>query len=119
MRRAVGYGRYQGESDCALLNKLYRVLRLYTNFFQPVMKLKEKVRYGAHVTKRYYEAQTPYARVLASPDIAEEIKEELRSIYKGLNPVTLKKEITRFQGQLLRRAARNTAGMRISVQSAA
>jgi transposase InsO family protein len=39
VRRAVGYLRYDTEEELEVLNKLYDYLRLYTNFFQPVMKL--------------------------------------------------------------------------------
>jgi hypothetical protein len=39
VRRAVGYARYEGSAPLRLLNELYAHLRLYTNFFQPVMKL--------------------------------------------------------------------------------
>jgi hypothetical protein len=42
------------------------------------MVLVEKVRDGAKVMKRYDVAQTPYQRVLAAPDVPEEVKERLR-----------------------------------------
>ena len=59
VRQNVGYDRYEGPAACAALNALYEPLRLYLNFFQPVMVLVEKVRDGAKVTKRYDVAQTP------------------------------------------------------------
>ncbi|HKR95452.1 MAG TPA: DDE-type integrase/transposase/recombinase, partial [Candidatus Angelobacter sp.] len=40
VRRAVGYARYDTEAQLHLLNELYATLRLYSNFFQPTMKLK-------------------------------------------------------------------------------
>ena len=43
MRRAVGYRRYDTPNELEALNELYSVLRLYTNFFQPSMKLQGKV----------------------------------------------------------------------------
>src|SRR5207247_153044 len=49
VRRAVGYARYDTLEQLRLLNKLYSVLRLYTNFFQPVMKLIATDRNGAEV----------------------------------------------------------------------
>ena len=58
VRRTVGYYRYDTPDELALLEALYRVLRLYANFFQPVMKLKEKVRVGSRLTRRYDEPQT-------------------------------------------------------------
>lgn len=47
VRRAVGYYRYNQGRQLELLAMLYQLLRLYTNFFEPVMKLKEKVRHGS------------------------------------------------------------------------
>ena len=67
VRRAVGYQRYDTELQLRLLNELYAVLRLYSNFFQPTMKLISKERVGSKVTKRYDRAQTPCQRVLAAP----------------------------------------------------
>ena len=46
VRRAVGYMRHDTPEEVALLNELYGFLRLYSNFFQPVMKLLEKTRIG-------------------------------------------------------------------------
>ena len=49
VRRAVGYARYDSENQRQLLNTLYGHLRLYTNYFQPVMKHVSKERIGAKV----------------------------------------------------------------------
>jgi len=100
IRRTVGYGRYDTDKELRLLNKLYGYLRLYVNFFQPVRKLVQKERIGSRIKKRYDVAQTPYRRVLAFPDISEEIKMKLERQYAMLNPVQLKREITRLQNQL-------------------
>ncbi len=100
VRRAVGYGRYDTGEELAVLNELYDRLRLYTNFFQPVMKLIEKVRIGSKVQKKYDQAKTPYRRVLESPFISKEAKEELKQGYAELNPVELKREIIRLQERL-------------------
>jgi hypothetical protein len=37
VRRAVGYCRHDIQEEVKLLNEIYGHLRLYTNFFQPVM----------------------------------------------------------------------------------
>ena len=102
IRRAVGYGRYDTDKELSILNKLYGYLRLYVNFFQPVRKLIKKERIGSKVTKRYDEAKTPYRRVLASPDIKEEIKVKLKNQYAMLNPAELKRKITKLQNKLLK-----------------
>src|SRR5260370_1149149 len=66
VRRAVGYQRCDTEEQLRLLAALYQPLELYTNFFQPSMKLPSKERDGARVTKKYDRARTPYQRVLES-----------------------------------------------------
>ena len=66
------------------------------------MKLKSKVRVGSRVTKRYDRAQTPYQRVLASPQVTKSKKELLRAKYETLNPAALKRKITGLQERLLK-----------------
>ena len=102
IRRAVGYARYDTDKELSILNELYGYLRLYVNFFQPVRKLIKKERTGSKVIKRYDEAKTPYRRVLASPDIKEEIKMKLENKYAMLNPAELKRKITKLQNRLLK-----------------
>ena len=100
VRRAVGYGRYDTAEELELLNQLYSRLRLYTNFFQPVMKLVEKTRTGSKVTKRYDKARTPCRRVLESRFTAKRTKGALKQQYATLNPVKLYREINRLQNRL-------------------
>lgn len=100
VRRWVGYGRYDTEEQIEVLNELYEVLRLYLNFFVPVMKLKEKVRVGSRVTKRYDKPTTPYQRVLESEDVSEEAKKRLRKQYQTLNLVKLKKDVDAIRKRL-------------------
>jgi hypothetical protein len=100
VRRAVGYRRHDTPLELETLNDLYALLRLYTNFFQPVMKLVEKTRTGSKVTKRYDRARTPYSRVLESAHVPEQTKDELRQAYAVLNPVKLGREISRLQDRL-------------------
>jgi hypothetical protein len=102
IRRAVGYVRYDTDKELSLLNELYGYLRLYVNFFQPVRKLIKKERIGGKVIKRYDRAKTPYRRILASPDMEEEIKMKLKNHYAMLNPAELKREINKLQNRLLK-----------------
>jgi hypothetical protein len=57
------------------MNTIYRSLRLFTNFFLPVMQLMHKTRQRAKVTRSYDTPCSPYERILASPCITEEAKE--------------------------------------------
>src|SRR5690606_10829874 len=62
VRKTVGYCRYDRPEQLDLLNRIYAVLRLYTNFFQPTCKQTAKERQGPKVKKTYDRAQTPYQR---------------------------------------------------------
>jgi hypothetical protein len=101
VRQQVGYARYDTQAELAVLTELYGHLRLFVNFFQPQMKLVSKTREGAKVTRRHDRAATPYRRALASPDIGQEVKDELTRTYLGLNPVALRREIGELQDRLL------------------
>jgi len=100
VRRAVGYRRHDTEEELEVLNQLYDHLRLYTNFFQPVMKLIEKIRIGSKVKKKYDRARTPYRRTVESDFVPQQAKQALKEEYAKLNPVKLKQKITRLQERL-------------------
>ena len=105
VRRAVGYQRFDTDKQLGILNELYATLRLYTNFFQPTMKLIRKERVGSKVSKRYDRAQTPYQRVLAAPQVSQAAKQKLRRKYELLNPAALKRRLMRLQDRLLKSTA--------------
>ncbi|MBA7542876.1 ISNCY family transposase ISKol11 [subsurface metagenome] len=102
VRRAVGYLRHDTAQELDLLNELYIHLDYYTNYFQPVVKLKSKTRVGSKVTKKYDVAKTPFRRVLKCQDIDDKIKEELKRKYDSLNPADLKRKISKLQDKLLK-----------------
>jgi hypothetical protein len=94
IKRFVGYLRYDTLKELAILNDLYRnELRLYKNFFQPVIKLKEKIRVKGKIHRRYEKARTPYQYLMESREISLQTKQELRNIYDNLNPAELKRTI--------------------------
>lgn len=67
VRRTVWYLRYDTEEEVRLMNRIYQSLRLFTDFFLPVMQLTHKTRQGAKVARSYDIPCSPYERVLASP----------------------------------------------------
>jgi hypothetical protein len=94
VRKVFGYLRHDTFEELAIMNDLYHhELRLYKNFFQPVMKLQSKERIGGRVKRRYDVPRTPYQRLMESGQLPEEAKKELQGIYCGLNPAQLKREI--------------------------
>lgn len=115
VRRAVGYGRYEGEEDLERVNQLYDVLRLQINFFKPVMKLAIKERSGSRIRKRYDLPKTPYQRVCESPQISAQRKAKLRQQYARLNrrswPVRSAGFRSSFSSSSARRKRSNGRGM--------
>jgi hypothetical protein len=106
VRRYVGYARYETQEARALLNELDRLLSDYVNFFQPSMKLQEKTRDGARVTRRYDTAKTPYRRLMDSPHVDPAQKRRLKARYESLNLADLHRRIQKLQRQLTRLGAR-------------
>ena len=104
VRRLVGYDRYEGVEAWRALSALYRVLRLYINFFQPSLKLTAKQREGAHVTKRYDQPQTPYQRLAAIGKLDDTQKERLHAGYEQLDPVALLEQLQCLQDNFWRYA---------------
>lgn len=96
IRKIVGYARLDTEQQLAILNELYNdPLRLYLNYFQPTRKRKVKfIDTATGKTKKYYfEAKTPYQRLMQHPLVPEATKGLLQSEYNNLNPVKLLAEI--------------------------
>jgi len=95
VRQWLGYGRYDNPKQLKLINDLYRnELRLFNNFFRPVMKIKSKEKINNSICKKVYDlAQTPCQRLIASGQITKSQKQELIKIYLSLNPVKLKNAI--------------------------
>ena len=71
------------------------------------MKLKEKVKDTGtkKTTKKYYEAKTPYQRLMEHEKISQEQKDMLKSVYERLNPIILQAEIKR-KLELIRKTLR-------------
>jgi len=94
VRKILGYGRFDTEQQLHLINDLYdNELRLYINFFQPTLKLQDKIRLGSKTKKIYDNAKTPYQRVIECTDIPQENKDKLTALYLTLDPIILKSEI--------------------------
>lgn len=101
IRKVLGYTRVETTKHVAFMNALYRgPLRDYINFFLPSMRCIERKRVGAKIVKVYDNAQTPYARVLASSAVPEETKKRLQRRYDELNPVALKREIAMLKKKI-------------------
>ena len=93
VRHLIGYDRFETQEELVLLRTIYDDLRLYVNFFQPVLKLIGKEQVDGKTVKRYDRATTPFRRVLASAEVSIDVKARLTGLYVQLNPVTLRNRI--------------------------
>lgn len=104
VRQFVGYDRLEGLLAYKQLLELYRALRLYQNFFQPSMKLREKRRESSRVHRSYESAQTPLQRLRAFNILSTEAAEKIDSIHQAIDPVRILKQIGSLQDALWRHA---------------
>ena len=97
IRHWLGHGRFDNQKQLSAINNLYRnELRLFNNFFRPVMKILSKEKVNNSVCRKKYDtAKTPYQRLMESDQISKEKKAELEKLYLSLNPVELKNLINR------------------------
>lgn len=95
VRKWLGYRRYDTKPQLKLINDLYRnELRLFNNFFRPVMKIRSKEKINNSVCKKKYDtALTPYHRLLHSNKISGQVKAKIQQLYLSLNPMELKRVI--------------------------
>lgn len=87
VRKHAGYKRYETDDHFRLLNRLYSLLRYLVNFFEPSAKGKQQ-------------PMTPYRRLLAAQVLDDNTKAQLQETYKGLNPVQLRKDLTKVKAEL-------------------
>ena len=66
----------------------------FVNLFSPSMKLERKeIAEGGKERRFYGEPATPFARVMAHPDILPDKKTQLQQLKGGLNPFALEASI--------------------------
>ena len=100
LRRFIGYARYDTEEQLGIVKEILKLVEPYVNFFQPVMKLREKHRVGARVSRKYDVAKTPYQRLKESSILSIEKVVKLEESYLSLNPADLRRKIAKLQDKL-------------------
>jgi hypothetical protein len=91
VRQWLGYQRLDDPNVVPLLNDLYaHQWRLFHNFFCPSMKLLSKERVGSKTLKHHDPPKTPYQRILESPHILPNVKQDLSKQLETLNPFVLR-----------------------------
>jgi hypothetical protein len=98
VRAYLGYVRLDTVAQTNFLNQLYDKLWLYYNFFQPVMRLEEKVVVSQEngrrrIRRRYDRARTPFDRLCATGVLPSEIQRQLEALRLATNPRNLRRDI--------------------------
>ena len=89
VRNYVGYARFDTAEEYTALAKVYRSLCPLLNFFIPAKKLLSKSSRGSKTIKCYDRPVSPFQRLMESPHLAAELKEQLARRRALLNPVNL------------------------------
>ena len=106
VRAYVGQARLDSMQECEKLNELYDKMWLYYNFFQPVMRLKEKQAFvqsdGTYKVKHRHDiAKTPFERLCATDAISQDNRAKLTALHARINPRRLRQGIYQLLDELL------------------
>jgi hypothetical protein len=99
VRAYLGYDRYDTVAQTMALNRLYDKMWLYYNFFQPVMRLEEKIvcpgtdGRPTRIKRRHDRARTPFDRLCETSAILPQHEELLMALRDRTNPRQLHQDI--------------------------
>lgn len=93
VRAYLGQARLDTPDQCAALDALYDRLWTYYNLCQPVLHLVEKVHDDARIRRRWDEAATPLARLLATDVLAPPERARLEGLHAATKPRALRRAI--------------------------
>jgi hypothetical protein len=93
VRQLVGYLRFDSPEELSVLNELWSLDGLFTNYLLAQQKLIEKHRHGAKVTKRHDRAQTPYQRATDHERVSELTKAAMKTTLNSIRFCELSDQI--------------------------
>jgi hypothetical protein len=102
VRKVAGYRRLDTPGELAILRELYESVTLYKNFFQPTIKLLEKIRVGGKIHRKYDEPRTPFQRVMELSQISKAARKGLQAQYESLNVAALHRRIEELRDRLFK-----------------
>lgn len=106
VRAYFGYRRLDTVAHTNLLNRLYDLMWIFHNFFQPVMRLQEKIPRSSadehhRVIRHFDQARTPLDRLLETGVLDEKSRAYYLSLRKQTNPLQLRDQIYALIHELL------------------
>lgn len=108
VRDYLGYHRFDTVAQTQLLNRLYDLMWLYHNFFQPVMRLEAKTLMPTatgqltRVKHIHDRAKTPFDRLCATSAITPPARSRLQTLRNQTNPRQLRRDIYALLDQLFK-----------------
>src|SRR6266404_6350945 len=94
IRQCFGYERHDNPAVVQPMNELVKgAYGQLLNYFHASLKLERKERTEGRLKRIYGAAQTPFARVLASPEVTPQTKLRLEKEKSQLNPFVLKRQV--------------------------
>lgn len=104
-RQLLGYGRLEDPGQVEPINQLYiQAWGPLQNFFLPSMKLVKKWRVGSRWKRRHDRPQTAYQRLLATSQLTNKARRQLRDQYQSLDPFELASQVERRLKDILKRS---------------
>jgi hypothetical protein len=108
VRAYLGPARYDTAAQTNAINQLYEKMWLYYNFFQPVMRLKQKTiippspveGQPSRIKRRYDSAKTPFHRLCETDAISDQQKQELQALRNQTNPRQLRRELYQLRDEI-------------------
>ena len=111
VRQLLGYDRFEDRRLVGMINDLYAgEWRALQNYFLPTMQLISKQREGGHLRRYHSKPRTPYERLLESPKVSREGKDQLRREFQSLDPFALREAIETKLHAILRLARNQRKG---------
>jgi hypothetical protein len=100
VRELVGYLRYDTPAELELLNQIWELDRVFTNYLLPQQKLISKTRHGAKVSKKHDQPQTPHQRAIAHETMRKRPIITMNAAFKRIKPAALERQILDLTGRL-------------------
>jgi len=86
VRELVGYLRFDTEKELSVLNQIWALDMVYTNYLLAQQKIVFKQRKGSKVTKRYDRATTPFARATARANVDGADRKAMQEVMAAIRP---------------------------------
>lgn len=100
VRELVGYQRFDTARELELLNRIWELDRVFTNYLLPQQKLVSKTRHGAKVSKKHDKPATAYQRAAGYPGMAKRPIITMNAQFKRIRVMALQRQISALTAEL-------------------